>query len=171
MEEVMKRVFAVVLVLIMCLAVMTGCGKKDEPIEPGMPNPVTSYGDAAEQALAVGFGLEAPEGASDVSYQSIESMAETVFTLNGVKYSYRAEATDKLEAYDMSGLFYEMEESAGSVQDRDAVVMLCEEAGFVMWLDVVPGINYNLSAVGAVDADTLLSVANSVFASVQGEAG
>lgn len=169
----MKKIIITVLVLALCLALMAGCGKKEEeaPAPIGMVNPVTSYADAQGQVDALGFGLEAPEGASDIAYQSINSMAETIFTLDGVKYSYRAEASNKTEAYDISGLFYEMESSEASVQGRDATVMTCSEAGSVMWLDIVTGVNYNLSAVSAVDADALVELANAIYVPLQGEAG
>lgn len=166
----MKKIISVVLVLVMCLAVLAGCGKKEEPASVGMPNPVKTYESADAQATALGFGLEAPAGAENVSYQSIDSMAETVFTLNGLEYSYRAEATDKFEAYDISGLFYEMTKSEAEVQGRAGVVMTCKEAASVMWLDVVTGINYNLSAVGSVEADALVKLAGEVFVPLQGEA-
>lgn len=171
----MKKVIALLLALAMCLSLLAGCGKKDKEPDDGkiedMPNPVVTYADIQEQTDAMGIGLEAPEGASDVVYQSINKMVETLFTYDGVQYFYRAEPTDKTEAYDISGLMYDWSETVSTtVSDREAEVKLNEEVGFIMWLDAAPGINYNLGTASKTSADQLTAVAAMAFVPVQSEA-
>ena len=185
----MKRMISSILVLVVCLSVLAACGKQEEtPSEPsgvsnvsevsevseeseggvaGMENPVKSYTGIDEQIKGVHIGLEAPEGATDVIYRSIKDLAETVFKLDGVTYSYRAQATDEKKAVDISGLFYNMKKSKASVQGRDATVIMCEEAGAVLWLDIAPGITYSLSSIPAVDSKVLVDLANDIFVPVQ----
>lgn len=171
----MKKTITMVIVLALCLALLCGCGKKEEPAQApvaGLANPVKSYTSADEQLAATGIALAAPEGAEDIAYQSINDMSETRFTLDGVKYCYRAQPTAETASYDMSGLYYTWTETVdGTVAGREAKASIGSEAGFVRWLDVVPGINYNLSAEGAVSAELLFATAELVFVPVQGNAG
>ena len=168
----MKKTLLMLSALALCAALVCGCGKTPaDDGNVGLPNPIKTYASAAEQAAAIGFGLEAPEGASDISYHSIDDMAETLFTLDGVKYCYRAQPTGELAAFDISGLYYSFGEPVnGSVTGREAAAFLSKEAGFVQWLDAAPGINYNLSVTSATTADELFRVAELVFSPVQGEA-
>lgn len=171
----MKKTLSIIVVIALSVALLSGCGAKQEkPAEPaetvGLPNPVKTYESIDEQIQAVGLGLEAPEGASDVRYMSINGMAETVFTLDGVEYFYRAQPTGELESYDMSGLYYSFKEPAvGVVLNREAKAFVCDEAGFVQWLDIVPGINYNLGTVSKISVDKLVEIANLVFLPTQGD--
>jgi hypothetical protein len=76
-----------------------------------------------------------------------------------------------LEPVDITGLYFDWtDEQKGEVQGREAIIRTCDEAGCILWLDVVPGFTYSLSCAGGVDADTLSSVANLVFEELQGDA-
>lgn len=168
----MKKLLSVIIIAL-SMALLSGCGAKQEGNAEtvGVPNPVKTHASVDEQIQAVGLGLEAPEGASDVRYMSINGMAETVFTLDGVEYFYRARPTGELEAFDMSGLYYTFKETgSGTVFNREAKAFVCDEAGFVQWLDVVPGINYNLGTVSKTSTDKLFETAKLVFVPAQGEA-
>ena len=168
----MKKTLSIVIVIALSVIMLSGCGAKEEKPLPsaGLPNPVTEYASAEEQVQAVGLALEAPEGATDVLYLSINGMAETMFTLDGVKYFYRAEPTAELETYDMSGLYYTFDEPvSGTVLNREAKAFVGKDAGFVEWLDIVPGINYNLGTDTKTSADKLFEVANLIFVPTQGE--
>lgn len=171
----MKKTITTVLLFALCLTLLCGCGKKEEPAQApsvGMPNPVKTYTTLDEQLAATGIGLAAPEGAENIVYQSVNDMSETQFTLDGVKYCYRAQPTAETESYDMSGLYYTWSETAdGTVAGREAKASVASEAAFVQWLDVVPGINYNLSAVSGIGADELFAAAELVFVPVQGNIG
>ena len=180
----MKKTLSIIVVIALSISLLSGCGAKQEkPAEPaataepaetsslaGLPNPVIEYASAQEQIQAVGLALEAPEGATDVQYLSILDMAETLFTLDGVKYCYRAQPTAELESYDMSGLYYTFDEPvSGAVLRRDAKAFIGQGVGFVQWLDIVPGVNYNLSAETEITADKLFEVAELVFVPTQGD--
>lgn len=164
-----------IIVFILCLALLAGCGtaRSKEPSEQvALPNPVTVYATAQEQAQAMSIGLEAPEGAADVRYQSIDDIAETVFTFDGVEYSYRAQLTGELAAFDMSGLYYDFGEPVkGLVANREAEAFVCDKAVYICWLDIAPGINYNLSCASGVSAEQMFRMAEAVFVPVQGNVG
>lgn len=172
----MKRIVSVALAVLLALLVC-GCGKAEEPAasEPadvgvGLANPVKIV--TPEEQAAAGLTLNAPEGAENVVYKLIEDLIETDFTLDGVEYFYRAIPAAGPECSDISGLYYTWTTTEeGSVAGREAVANICGEAGFVMWLDVVPGINYNLCCAAPVTAEKLFEVAALVFAPVQGEVG
>ena len=165
-----NKLIAIVLCIVMMLSVLTACGNtaKEEPI--GMPNPLKEV-TATEMGDATGLYLVAPDGAADAKYFTInDKTAQVVFTLDGKEYTYRAESTDKLEAYDFSGLNYTWAETTeGSVGYLTGVVETCDKAGAMYWLDVVPGIAYCLGCSTAVTADELVKVANACFVPTQGD--
>lgn len=171
----MRKFLLLVLVGLLCSMLFGGCGKKEEPAPVAqVANPV----EVVTQDVFIerlGFALNAPEGAENPEWHIISAgegnvLGELVFLYDGLEYVYRAQPTAELAAYDMSGLYYEWKETVpGSVGGRDATAYTCDEAGYVAWLDVVPGFNYNLGAKGKADAQTLLAVANLVFEPLQGE--
>jgi hypothetical protein len=137
-------------------------------------NPVMQV-DEDQQLELTGVTLNAPEGAEDVSRTVIlmdeYPIAEVSFTYEGRTYNYRCQNTSELEPVDITGLYFDWtDEQKGEVQGREAIIRTCDEAGCVLWLDVVPGFTYSLSCAGGVDADTLSSVANLVFEELQGDA-
>ena len=70
-------------------------------------NPFAEYGSAAELAAAMGFEIDAPEGAEDVHYCSISGeIAEADFTYAGRQYCFRASTLQD----DFSGLYGEESE-------------------------------------------------------------
>ena len=172
----MKKILVVVAILALCLFAFSACGKGGDG-STRVENPVKSV-DADEQATETGFELSLPEtedvevvDRSVVEISEDEKIAEVTFTYNEVEYCYRVQATAELAAYDMSGLFYKWENTMDTqVAGRDGFVSTCSEASMIAWLDVAPGVNYNLSCVEAVDADTMLEVAEMIFDPVQGDA-
>ncbi len=165
-----KKMISAVLCIVIMLGVLTACGKTpaEEPV--GMPNPLKEV--SGEQMAAItGLALVAPEGASGVKYFTInDKTAQLVFTLDGREYTYRAEPTGELKAYDLSGMYYDWTETGGGkVGYCDAVVETCDKAAAAYWLDIVPGINYSLGCSAQVTADELLKVANACFVPVQGD--
>ncbi len=166
----MKKALSIILILALSIALLSGCGKKEKEEATGMVNPVKTFESFNEQQAVLGIGLEAPAGAENVRYQGINKMAETQFTLDGIEYFYRAEATDKTASYDISGLYYTFDNTQnGSVKEREAVASTCKDAGFVMWLDIVTGVNYNLGTASTTDAEKLFEVANLAFVPMQGD--
>ena len=190
----MKKLLSVVLVFVLCLALLSACGAENateekqesitapvlEDVEKpdgnisSMVNPNETV-TKEELAARTGLSLDAPEGAENAVWQVVNggekgTIAELDFTLDGAEYCYRAQSTAIFETYDMSGMFYNWTATEdGSVGGRDAKVFTCDEAGYVSWLDIVPGINYNLSSTDVSDSGKLLEVANLVFVEAQGD--
>ena len=93
-------------------------GTPTAPVEtPGtaLPNPVVEVESAADFE-ALGVKIDAPEGATDVSYRIIgDKLAEITFTLDGVTYTYRSANTGTEE--DISGVYTEFEERSDIAVD------------------------------------------------------
>ena len=126
-----------------------------------------------EMLPEVGIPLKVPDDATDVVYHVIagESMiAQVKFNVNDVEYCLRACATGEFEPVDISGLYYTWE-----VQEEVEVgycvgeVFFAGEVGYVAWLDIVPGLNYNLSVKEGATKEILVEMANTVFVEVQGD--
>ena len=183
------KVFALLFAAIFMCGALMGCEKKaEETVAPaaeesvaeehiaGMPNPVHEV-DEAGMMEAAGFALHAPEGAEVLSLAYIDMgegeppLCEIKFNMDGKEWLYRGESTAKTERYDNTGMYYEWTETAPAVVDgREATLSLCEEAGIIYWLDVVPGFNYSLSCLGSVDGEELAAMATACFEPLQGEA-
>ena len=174
-----RNIMILILIAALCLTALCGCGKKaEQPAEPqeapsaGIANPIEIFDSYDGQLQRCGLKLLAPEGAENVVIKTIAGKtAETDFTLNGVEYYYRAEPTGELKTYDMSGLYYSWTKTEqAKVGYCDAEVRTGDSCGFVSWLDVVPGINYNLCSDKCGDAAKLVETANLVFVPTQGDA-
>lgn len=93
-----------------------------------------------------------------------KKIAELRFMVGDRELTYRAQPTDKLEAYDTTGLFYDWnEEKDVKVAYCDAKYMKCDGASGLYWLDVVPGINYSMSCIGDMDESQLEGCASVLF--------
>ena len=166
---------------IVCAVIANNQSKQaEEPMLPGMANPLTELASSAELAEATGVNLEAPDGSSDVAYISIDmgdgsKIADVRFTLDGVNYVYRAivtGATALEDCEDISGNYSEWSATAlVDIEGRNGKyyrTKSCEDSR-VEWLDVVPGVFYNLSAEGKIDEEDLLDLAKTIFVPMQGE--
>ena len=128
--------------------------------------------------LAAGLGQElatAPEGAEDVVISAFSqdgrTVAETAFTKDGVRWTYRTAPGD-LELVDISGLADFSTAADGSVSYCDARLSYDEGgAGKIVWFDIVPGVEYSLSVESGASADALIEMANELFVPMQGEVG
>ena len=128
--------------------------------------------------LAAGLGQElatAPEGAEDVviSVFSLDgrTVAETAFTMNGARWTYRT-APGELELVDISGLGDFSTAASGSVSYCAARLSYDEGgAGKIVWFDIVPGVEYSLSVESGASEDLLTAMANELFTPMQGDAG
>ena len=129
------------------------------------------------EILAQGLGQElatAPDGAEDVviSVFSLDgrTVAETAFTMNGARWTYRTAPGD-LELVDISGLDDFSAAASGSVSYCDAQLSYDEGgAGKIIWFDIVPGVEYSLSVDSGADERSLLEMANALFVPMQGDA-
>ncbi len=130
------------------------------------------------QLLAAGYGQElatAPEGAENVviSVFSLDGMtvAETAFTMDGARWTYRT-ATGDLELVDISGLDDYAVSAEGSVSYCSAKLSYDEGgAGKIIWFDIVPGFEYSLSVDSGAGEQMLLNMANAIFSPMQGDVG
>ncbi len=130
------------------------------------------------EILAQGLGQElatAPEGAENVVIsvfsQDGYTVAETAFTANGARWSYRT-APGELELTDISGLGSFSTNESGSVSYCDAQLSYDEGgAGKIVWFDIVPGVEYSLSVDTGASAETLDAMADELFTPMQGDAG
>lgn len=194
----MKRfIYAIIFVILVAgtSALIAGCAHE----KTELPNPVHST-DAAGLCEATGIQLEAPEGAADVCYGYIEGegtlIAQVNFSLNGIAYTYRASSTAETaffegadisdptaisEAADaavgkgaeLAGLYYDKWKGTAVVDIgycEGVYACASDELSFAAWIDVVPGIMYSLTADGKAAQEELLSVAETVFVPMQGEA-
>ena len=145
------------------------------PAAVGIPNPIH---EVDQQGLldATGISLVAPEGAENVRYSYIEltndhPIAQMNFTLDGAEAYLRVQPTAELAPIDISGLYYDWTEQ------QEVPVGYCTgtaytngEAGYVSWLDVVPGLAYNLGMTKGASIEKLTELAGLVFVPVQGDA-
>ena len=174
----MKRSLIVMLALAALL--LSACGspapKETQAPSAGVPNPIHET-DEAGLAAATGISLPAPKDAADVSWSYIElkeeaPIAQMSFTLDGKKAFLRAQATGRTDsAADISGLYYDWNTTAeAEVAYCKAQVFTNGTAGYIAWLDVAPGVQYNLGMTEGASADDLVKLANAAFVPLQGDA-
>lgn len=132
---------------------------------------------AQEIVNTLGYDMTvSPADAENVSYQALEldglSVGETVFTWNGITYTYRTAATGEIEENfaDISGVEGEyVEQPAGEVLWCPARIYLdANGAGKIVWFDVVPGLLYSLHMDQDASVEALLDMAELVFDPAQG---
>ena len=101
----MKKTLVAVLASAALACCLTACGNESEDVETGMANPVH---ETTLEGLpdATCISLDAPEGATDVTYAYIDHeteadgnnpVAQVTFTLDGVEYCYRAQFTNVVD--------------------------------------------------------------------------
>lgn len=144
--------------------------------EAAVPNPLE--GATPEEILAqVGVRMVPPENAAMVSYFLIEGespLAEMIFLLEGVEFSYRAQPAEAM--INISGMNYEFEtqeiikigESEGEIQTYEGED---ESVDVALWYDADASRTYSLSMMSDANIDTLVRVAKSLYAAqMEGEA-
>lgn len=179
------RILALILALTMALS-LAACGKKGEPAaQPdgsassselaGVVNPIHEV-THDEMVEKTGVDIDAPEEGTDVSYVYIDeapAIAEVSFTVDGVKWCYRA-FVGNFDALFLSGMNYDWTDTTeGEVAYCPAAVSIYdgdEKAACVTWYDVVPDVTYSLSTADSADADLALYMANRSFNPMQGDA-
>lgn len=100
-----------VLAILLCMAMLlSACSvmiptRKEAPEEVTIPNPIVEMADAAALAAA-GFFIDAPEGASNVSYSTIDGKVGQVnFQYNGHDYCYRTAGLSEENIHGIYGSF------------------------------------------------------------------
>lgn len=135
-------------------------------------NPVRKV-EFDELVELTGITLNVPADASNVVYTVISGenpVAQATFSLDEKEYCFRACATAEFEATNISGLFYEWE----SVEEIE--VSYCAGKAYVVkdicvisWIDIAPGINYNITLEEGAEKENVLALANELFIAVQGD--
>jgi len=132
----------------------------------------------AQQILEVlGLNMDvAPEGAENESFhvestpsQETEELviAETLFTLDGVNYSYRTAATIEIKEdfADISGLDKEYQCSSQVKVGWCSARLYYNpgEDGKIVWFDIAPGLLYSLSMDNGASEETLINMAEELY--------
>ncbi|MDO4501722.1 MAG: hypothetical protein Q4D06_00925 [Coriobacteriia bacterium] len=187
----MKKLLVAALSATLCLGclAMTGCGQSaeksaDKPADQKteqsaqVANPVHETGKQGVLE-ATGIELNAPKGATDVTYSFIDNgdeknqaTAQMEYTVDGKRFCYRAQSVSDTKAVDISGMNYTWEKGGNQVLDVNEVeahYQSCKDATVLYWLDVVPGVAYSLSTDGSVSEQDMVAAANAVFQTTQGE--
>lgn len=161
----MKKLLAAVL-----CAAMIACPALAEEPEGGFRN---SSAEEITETLGVRFGYT--DGISAVLYQTVGTLAQMKFDMNGVSYTARIQPTDGFE--DISEFSF----SSWAISDDcmigwcDAKAMMAQQDGEIfalcLWYDAAPGLMYSVSA-RAEDLKGLdiQKAAEAVFAPMQGDA-
>lgn len=161
------------------LFMLCGCSEKTENSSETegasmIPNPVKEV-TLEEMIELTGISLPANENMEEVQYSVIqlegeEPIAQMDFNYQGKACFLRAQATGEFEAGDICGLHYEWEvNEQAMVGYCEANIYLKEFVGYIAWLDIAPGIQYNLGMTESADAEILTTIANAVFVPLQGE--
>lgn len=128
---------------------------------------------------ATGYDMEAPDGATDVSYSYMadEAMAQMGYELDGASWLYRMQATDGLT--NISGLnngWTNEKEGTVSGMAAEYYSYTVEEAEqndvqLVVWYDPLTAVSYSLCASGEdLNGMDIQAYAESIYVSLQGEA-
>lgn len=188
-----KGIVAIAISVVMLFG-MCACNNSSSETESAV-NPVTEC-THDEMVEASGVDILAPEGSENAVYSYIEAedgkIAQVTFDLDDNTFCYRASYTSEVKlipedaslegiktdieectnvAAKLAGMHHEWGQMATEeVQYAEAIMALNEgKAGFVGWLDVVPGVVYSLSVDDGATADLLLNTADKVFVPLQGE--
>lgn len=196
----MKKLLLTLLLSVCLLLCLAACGTQENTAEnPAAEVTEDALHDIseAEMAEACGLDLPAPEGAENVSYHVLCAsqecpIAEMRFTLDGQTAYLRAqstafipeepgadasfaeiEAATDITSYDISGLYFTPAEVTlcDVIETRPGICWLGDGYGVIGWVDVAPGILYNLCVTEGADAEALQALADTVFVPLQGEAG
>ena len=188
---------AVAFVLGLCAC---GSSDEPAPEEEASTQAISVMEESSQQGVldATGIDLPAPAGAKEVEYYLYKldvPLGEVRFVLEGKPMFIRAQATDLVDipisaeaiitaleegedvynAGDISGLYYTWTTGTeATVAGRPAEAFTTDEeggVGLIMWVDVAPGILYNLGIKEGATQDLLVQTAEAAFVPVQGDVG
>ncbi len=170
----MKKItgIAVVLGALLALTAFAGCGSStDNPTgksesETGttqIANPLVEVNGIADFTAQLGFAIDAPEGASKITYTVIDSgIAQVNFMLDKRSYTYRASKTQT----DISGVYETFDapvyimvdtiDELGGFQLTVQTIGGGDDGALALWSR--GGINCSLYTADKVDADTMSMV-------------
>lgn len=174
----MKKQICAVLALALVLGLCACATKKEvaktvqaEAEQPpvGLANPLQSI-TAEEMA----FPVNLPEGATDAEYFMITAgdvTYEARFMLDGRELYVRVKSTAETAPFDFSGLYASFTEADAEVKGMPARTYVSDTFGVVAFVDVVPGIAYNVCSKNAITAEELVGLAEECYVPTQGNVG
>ena len=195
----MKKLLVTLLALVMAFT-MCACGNKTDGEEIANPVTECSYDEMFEKTGIPINAPEGAEDVAYayIDMENADPIGQVVFTVDGKTYCYRAQSTGATSIMDsvgedgfyleenlqnalnegvnvgaaLSGMNYEWKAGASiDINYCDGVAAFNDgKAGFVAWLDVVPGILYSLGMEDDCSQDLLMNMAESIFVPVQGDA-
>lgn len=133
----MKKILSIFLALSL-IFVMTSCFEDDFEDQDlsEIANPITACKSAEELTQATGISIDAPEGATEVSYSYIDSgvagaplVAQVEFSLDDNQYCYRAKETAATTLYSAVETDEDAEQEELSEMMEDTVEECGEFAG------------------------------------------
>ena len=119
--------------------------------------PLTVYSSAEELATATGIRMDAPAGATDVTYASADSdFAQVCFTYDGREYTLRASKSGD----DFSGLYGEESQPRNLIEADGAVYTRVREEGtdFFKLVWKVGGVTNILTGPGETSDETIIRI-------------
>lgn len=172
----MKRIFALMLGLLMLFSVCAALGEADGD-GVGMANPWTDMTEEElRQVSGVAFGV--PEDAENVIYRwlAADRLAEMQFTLDGEEYCARIQpaALEEGQLMNISGMYFQWDhEEEVTIGHCSGTIALAQTGSedwveLCQWYDAAPGLMYSLS-MHTVDPDglDLTAVAQMVYIPMQ----
>lgn len=155
------------MVLTLCGCNVTINNKTEETATTGMANPWRDCTEEEAYKYAPN-GFSAPDGATDVHWSMMlpdndpkkeyEMMVQMNFDLDGVSYCAREQASSGEEVTDISGMYYEWQDTedvtlanwaGGNMKAQiKSFANSDESAKLCMWFDIETGYSYSLSCAG-----------------------
>ena len=169
----MKRMTALFLSALLALGTISACRQEKAAESVGVVNPLKS--SSAEEILTLGYQFHLPESAENVNYSIInisdsEKIAQVSFVVDHAEYNHRMIAANEMT--DISGVYLQVADSDTEVEYCPAKIAVGEDgSGKIYWYDVVPGLLYSLSMKEGASEELLLTMAEEIFVSAQGNAG
>ncbi len=165
----MKKLVKVMGVLGMALC-MSACNSEPKRVETSV--------EQGEQVKYTNMNLEAPSGATNVTYSYIEvgkeKITKTCFTLDETKACILAKPTEEyilgngtnLNALEISQP--EINEDL-MVGNFNAVSFIENGTGYIAWIDLAAGALYNVAIEDGATSELLSKVANMTYEPLQGD--
>ncbi len=157
----MKKLLSMV-ALMGCMVALVACAPKEEaPAEAGMENPIVAV-DNADAFADLGITIDAPEGATDVTYNIIaEETAEVNFKLDGADYNLRASKI--LKDAELHGINGELTTADLATEGATAVMAANDDSGFSVATATMGDVNVTVSSNNVADAEAIAAVMASII--------
>lgn len=119
----------------------------------------------------LGLGFHIPDEAKNIVYSIVDCadggrIAQAVFTLDGIGYTYRKQSAAEFK--DISGVNCDWTSSSAIAVSycKGEARFIEGKQGVCLWYDVVPGVMYSLYTETGASEDSLLGLVNKLFVPV-----